>query len=716
MPPMDELLHDLGVMRDLGFNLVKLQVNWATTEAIQGRLDLERFHLLIRRAAEVGLRVYLGFVCEHAPAWLYRRFPDCRMETRLGVHTPYEAVSTLPADGKPGPCFDHPGANAAMLDWLRRATAELAAHSNIGWWNTWQEVEWWAAQPWLLGDDACYCPHSLAAFRRFLRAKYRTITALNREWRSFHASFEDIVPTRTARGRDGQPVDLAWMDFQRNYSIARTLRERAEAVRKSDPLRRPIFAHKAVCDIGAGADLHAARAQDFFGFSAYATGAPFHEWDDGRPRPEQPAEHAASLTAEAWQSIALAADHLRACTRDGQVWAAELQGGPVCPAMHRGRTPDAADIRRWMLLGLGHGLTGIAFWVLREEIHAAELCGFGLLDGTGDTTPRAIEAGRLARAIARHADLFAVPNTPPAELAIVVDDRNARSQRCNINAENHHAYDVRGWHRLCFDLGIAVDFLHVSDFTERAARYRALVLPLPICLGDDVASELRDWVETGGQLLAEACPGRVGADNYAVRGGGSEIVRSLFGARQGHFRLVREAGGRQRWTPPERTWGDVIEPPMLRGVGPLEGLQLQPQWLFAPVVPEGAEPVLIADDGAVVGVRHGVGHGAAWQIGTVLGFRGTADRSLQGHAAIARLLAALGVRPAHEGRLLLRRRGNGRREAWCFFNPSDNAVSETVRWPTDTARLEDLLEGPMSVNDPVAVPALDVRIFIVYRR
>ncbi len=714
MPAMDELLHDLTVMRMLGFTLVKIQINWATTEPEPGRLDIERFHTLIRRAGELGLQVYIGFVCEHAPHWLYRAHPDCRMETRLGHPMAYEAIATLPADGKPGPCFDHADANAAMLGWLGRITAALAVHPNIGWWNTWQEIGLWAEQPWLAGDAACYCPNTLAAFRAFVRSTFAgDIAALNRSWRTNHGSFDDVLPTRTARGKDGHPADLAWHDFCKNRQIARTLAERAATVRAADPLGRPVFAHKGGMEIGSAADRHAGHAQDFIGFSAYCAWFPFHAWDDGRAQPGRRIRREDALVAEAWGSIALQTDLARASTRDGRAWVAEQQGGPVCPNLHRGRVPDAADIRRWVLLGLGHGLTGTAFWVFREEVAAAELDGFGLLDGEGDRTERAAEAGRIARAVQRHADLFTTPTPVQGEVAILVDDRNWRSQQSNINAEGWLGYSVRGWHRLLTDLGIPVDILHAADLSMRGSRYRTLILPLPICCGDDLAAALRAFAAAGGQVISEACPGRIDADNFATRGGMSAATRALFGCRQDGFTLVREPGDQARWALGERTWGDLVDAEDLLGAGPLAGIRVQSQGLVSPLIPTTAEPVLHDAAGRVVGVRNAVGAGAAWLIGTVVGFRGTADRSPAGHAAVAALLAATGVRPAHAGRLILRHRSHAGRQAWCFWNPTADTITEAIALPAGVGQVEDLLDGPLADRSRLTVAPFDVRILIL---
>ena len=86
-------------------------------------------------AAALDLGVYFGLSCEQAPAWLWRKYPGCRMVGRNGLPIAYEAQSAVPADGKPGPCYDHPGAMAdqvrfiqALVHCLGRYGALFAAH------------------------------------------------------------------------------------------------------------------------------------------------------------------------------------------------------------------------------------------------------------------------------------------------------------------------------------------------------------------------------------------------------------------------------------------------------------------------------------------------------------------------------------------------------------------------------------------------------------
>lgn len=158
MPPLAELKRDMETLKRHGFNLVKLQEHWMYDEPLEGRYDFSRYEELIEHAARLDMGVYLGLTCEEAPPWLWRKYPDCRMVRRDGLPVAYEAHSTLPADGKPGPCYDHPGAVAAQLQFIRRLVETLGRYKNIVVWNTWQEIGYWAER--LAGGDVYYYAHT----------------------------------------------------------------------------------------------------------------------------------------------------------------------------------------------------------------------------------------------------------------------------------------------------------------------------------------------------------------------------------------------------------------------------------------------------------------------------------------------------------------------------------------------------------------------------
>lgn len=675
MPPMSELKRDMENLKRHGFNLIKLQEHWAIDEPVEGQYDFSRYEELIAHAATLDLGVYLGLTCEQAPAWLWRKHPDCRMIGRSGLPIAYEAQTTLPSDGKPGPCFDHPGAREDQARFLRELVSVLGRFENLVVWNTWQEISYWAEA--LVGDGVCFCPYTLAHFRDWLRAEHGDLDALNRAWNTRYGAWEDILPDRGTR-QHPCAVDIAWAYFMDNVQIAGVLRDRAEVIRSADPLGRPVFAHKGAPIIGAGQDWTYARCQDFLGSSCYPAWSPFQGWDD-RPEPSAEAAYRHAALLSEMQMVALQYDYLRSCQHPGApVWAAEFQGGPVSTGLHQGRVPTGDDLRRWMLTAVASGVSALSFWVTRAEIMAGEANGFSLLDSAGDSTPRFEEAARVGRALNEHPALFGQPTRAAAEVAIVVDEWNYQLTQKLETAGAHLAYSVRGWYRLLWETGIPVDFVEVSHLDEAPlASYRALLWPFPVSASEATVLRLGEYVGAGGSLLAEACPGRLTPQGFAVRGELSPAARELFGVRQAALTMVREPGQTQRWMPQERTWGEFAPATLLSGVGPLTGTQARANLYLETLICESAEPCLRAGE-AIAGTVRRVGSGQAWLLGTLLGHSGAAYRDAHTLRFVRTLLGACGVQPPHSGRLLLQRRVGPGAEAWFFTNPLAQTVTEDL--------------------------------------
>jgi len=711
---MCELKADMENLKRHGFNLVKLQEHWAIDEPLEGHYDFSRYEELISHAAALEMGVYLGLTCEQAPAWLWRKHPGCRMVGRNGLTIAYEAQTTLPADGKPGPCFDHPGARADMIRFIRELVRVLGKYENIVIWNTWQEVSYWAEG--LAGQQVCYCEHTLQFFREWLQGKYGDLDGLNRAWNSRYGDWSYVSPDRVACGRSGLPPETDWQYFMANLQIGRILRERAQAIREADPLHRPVFAHKGSPNIGSGQDWTYARCQDFLGSSCYPAWGVLQEWDDGRPAPGHPFNRHTALLNEMWDNVALRYDYIRSCNRPGlPVWAAEFQGGPVSTGLHKGRVPSPDDIRRWMLTAVGSGVTAISFWVTRAEIMAAEANGFSLLDSTKDSTARFEEAAHVGKALNRHADLLGQPSWPGAEVAILINEWNYQFCASMVQGGEHLAYSVRGWHRLLWDAGIPVDFVEVSELEEPyMERYQALILPFPISLSEEMAGKLARYVARGGNLISEACPGRIDEHAFCNRGELSPTARAMFGVRHESFTMVREPEGSMRWSPPERTWGEYLDACMLTGTGPLRGLHLRANVYVETFELQGSEACLLMGD-AIAGTVRRVGEGSSWLLGTFAGHTGTAYRDQDSQGLIRALLKECGIMPSHSGPLLLRKRVSPSKEAWFFTNPTPSEVTERID-VSGWASVEDLLNEPLDrEGDSVilTVKSLDVRVLVL---
>lgn len=110
-----------------------------------------------------------------------------------------------------------------------------------------------------------------------------------------------------------------------------------------------------------------AEQLDVLGSSCYPAWGGVDPWDANSPSAEKPLSEAQAVNHEL-EDLLRGFDHLRSSSLSGEIWTAELQGGPIVEGLSRRRVPDAADIRRWVLAWLSTGVHGICFWNHRPEI------------------------------------------------------------------------------------------------------------------------------------------------------------------------------------------------------------------------------------------------------------------------------------------------------------------------------------------------------------
>ena len=668
---LDAVLRDLPLLKSYGFNMIKIQEHWSADESREGEYDFSRVETLVRRADELDLGVYLGLTMEQAPAWVWRKFPDCCFVYSDGRRHNQPTQYTIPMDGKPGPCWDHPGVRDAATRFIAELARTLGKYKNIWAWNTFQEIGFWPNTAGKLGF--CYCPHTLARFREWLREQYRSLEALNATWQINYAAWEEVEPPR--REEPLAPF-IDWRYFMDDVYMARQLAFKTRALRDNDPYKRPVFSHADTPRVGSGAEWAWARTGDFSGTSNYP------KWNNGHPWDDPVTSEDAALRNEIWEEMMLCTDLARSNNgRDRALWGAEFQGGPISTSLHYGRAPTPKDLRVWMLAGLACGMTGISFWNHRVERFWKEANGFGLLDPIGDKSERMEAASRIGKAIQRYGEFFARSQPPRAEVALLVNEDTCHFfQACNGDVIDHYRYNMRGWYARLLRMGIPVDFLDAREVAAgELAHYKAAVLTMPLSLEGAYFAHLRSFVEAGGSLIAEACPGRW--DKYGwctltqLVDGGEE----LFGARHGELVMVKEPGRQQRWMPEERRFGEFEHQTMLSGSGQFTGMKVRANFYLQTLLPTTAEPILTRD-GDIAAVVNRAGAGRGILIGSFLGFGALAYRDADGDGDrfLEALLATAGVTPDRCGNLLRRRRVLGDREAWFFINLEAERATETV--------------------------------------
>ena len=681
--PLDDLAADLPLLKRLGFTMIKIQESWSTDERHAGAIDLSKVERVVAGAQQIGLTVYFGVTMEQAPAWLWKKYPDATMIYEDGSAHNDPTQYLLSSDGKPGPCWHHSGARAAAERFIETVGRQLGRYNNIAIWNVWQEI---GLSPLRPGHKyLCYCANSLSAYRDWLRSKYASLDTLNRNWRTAFGEWDEVEPPRLF---SPVPSMIDWRIFMEDVYLGDVVRWKAEAFRRSDPLKRPVMAHTPGSNIGSTADWSWARGLDVYGTSLYPG---WGEPENVDVSSEARIHDAARPYDQLWGGVMMKVDYVRGASSTGKIWVAELQGGRAGGGPLPGRTPDAADIRRWVLGGLAAGAQGICFWNHRNEIMWSETSGFGLLDRTGDSTPRADEAGRLGRAIQSEAELFTQGLVPAAGVGIIVSERIFQFAAASDSlVRKQCSASMRGYYKALWSAGIPVDFIDVESLGKKVSLPRVLIFPAPLLMTAETAGALAAYVQGGGTLISEATPGRF--DEYGF-GRATEMgpgLAQLFGAE--HERLAA-------WVPEESYGNPPNTPPQpwpVAGAGELSGRSALGNLYLQSLRLHGAQPILSHGD-LVVGCAHTAGKGRAVLIGTLLG-AAIADGAAGGNEdVVISLVRAAGVNPDTVGRLLQRRRIFGRTEARFLINPTRETVSETVSLEPGKT-LKNLSGGSVRVN------------------
>ena len=669
---LDGVLRDLPLLKAYGFNMIKIQQHWSADERREGQYDFSRVETVVKRADELDLGVYLGLTMEQAPAWLWRKYPDCHFVYSDGRRHNQPTQYTIPMDGKPGPCWDHPGAREAAARFIAELARTLGQYKNIWAWNTFQEIGFWPNTAGKLGF--CYCPHTLARFREWLRGKYGALAELNATWQINYADWDEAEPPR--REEPLAPF-IDWRYFMDDVYMTRQLAFKTRALRENDPYQRPVFSHVDTPRIGSGAEWRWARVGDFFGTSNYP------KWNNGHPWDDPVESECAALYNEIWGEMMLCTDLARGNNgRDRALWGAEFQGGPISTSLHYGRKPTPNDLRVWILAGLASGMTGISFWNHRVERFWKEANGFGLLDPLGDSSERMEAVSRIGGAIQAHGEFFSRAQPPRAQVALLVNEDSYHFfQSCNGDVIHHYRYNMRGWYARLWRLGITVDFLDAEEVAAgELAQYRVAILAMPLSLDGGYFARLSAYVEAGGLLIAEACPGRWDKYGWSTLTQLVDGGEALFGAKHLELAMVKEPAAASRWMPQERRFGEFDPPTLLGGIGEFAGLDLRASYYLQRLEPTSGQAILKHDDD-IVGVTNRVGDGRSVLIGTFLGFGALAYRDFDGRTDrfLEALLAPAGVKGDRFGKLLRRRRVWNDREAWFFINPTAGVETASIR-------------------------------------
>lgn len=573
-PPKEDWEKDYKTAAEDGMNYFRHWFLWSAIEVEPEKYNWEEYDIHLDLASRYGLKTIIAEIDFSAPEWVFRKFPEARLETADGRKIDSNMSASCVTGGFPGLCLD----NEEILMLVERFLVELAKrykdHPGLGGYDIWNECNYL--------PNVCYCKATVKKFQLWLKDKYKDIKTLTDVWHVYgYRDWDDVEPPRSL---GPYPYVLDWLQF-RIENAYKLMRWRIEIIKSIDP-NHLITAHGVVGSLSLLAsngadDWKAASEVDIYGYTWGACRHGNEPWKQ-------------------WHAV----DIVRSASKGKPFWHAEAYAGPLWmqpqvlnKPRQEGRIPDPEDIRIWDMVSLAGGARGIFYLRWRPLLNGPLFGAFGPYGLDGSKTNRSEMVSKIGKWCnsCEQEELF-LSRPVKGDVAILIIPE---SQLFNYAQQGNVEYfrdSYQGVYRGFFDNNIQADWVRIEDIHQ----YDFIYLPFPIMLTKEIAEKLRRWVENGGKLVIEGCPGYFGDYGKVGTAQPNLGLSELLGAIETYV----------EFTP------DLLEDLKLNFKG---------DWIYGGIFlqvykPTTGLPIGWYEDGSVAAVENIVGKGKTILIGTFPGY------------------------------------------------------------------------------------------------
>lgn len=491
---------DIKQMSELGFKCLHGFSEWWRVEKQKGVFDFSETDYLIELCQKYGIIPIINVATQftvgyYMPRWMQEEYTGKGKVNATGHGNPFKTQFVEP-------CLDDPWYQMYAQRYLKALATHYAGDERIGGWVIWGEpVMTFGNSP------ICYCEHTVARFKDWLKKKYKDIAVLNEAWGSEgpsdYVDFYQICPPIGAMARSGSYA--SWLDWQNfmEQNFASHIRT-ADRIFKENGALQPTVVE--VMDyLGRDENTYRTNVWTFADVSDIIGISNFES-------PSKETEMIMNIAG----SIA--------DFEDKSLFVVEACGGPRYPNYDR-RTPSDEEICAEAVQMLGANAKGLMYWTYRPRLSDFESATYGMCRQDGKPLKRAEKSGKLAEDYSRLYDIF--KSIRKSEVAVFQShDITRLTLADNLVLEHNSA--VRGAFRILCDLHITPSAINEKYVKEGAlSKFKVLIMPHTYLLCEEVAKAVKKFVEDGGTLIADQYFGfkdRIGRAFLSQPGAGFDKV------------------------------------------------------------------------------------------------------------------------------------------------------------------------------------------------
>lgn len=599
-PRSDHPAHLHKVKNELGFDIVRLRMQWNAIHRGPDRFDWDEYDEIADICEKVGLLLLLETSLESAPYWLERAHPECRYVSANGQAFELSGYESTQFGGYPGLCFHHEAVQESGKRYLTELAAHFRSRGNVYCYDCWNEPHLepaWLCRYWAnLGDKLfCYCRACRGLFRNWLNGRYGTVEVVNATWGRAYGEWLDINPP----AQSGTYSD--WLDWGRFWfdQLQKHMLWRYSILKAADP-SHPVMSHSGAVPpflARPNAYIHnwkLAKPVDFWGTSFAPKG---HNW--------RLSECAGTM------------DATRSAAMDLPFWVSEMSGG-ACNIRGFAKTPPPRpqDYAVWNWLAAAYGAKATLYWCYLEESTGAESTGYGLVRANGEITPRARAASETAALLREYGHIIR-GFMPKPQVGILYDPDNSTQLFAMEGGDELYVQSHVGYYRAVWRTDLYARYV-TYDTLDRLAEVKVLLVPMCLTLPERVARQIKEFVGRGGVLIAEARTGL-----YDFRGYNQPVLppyelTEVVGAVEGEA-LYSDPDNRPAINNPrQEPWPETLHNGPEITFEEWAGTAFRARGFFVPLQPSSGRP-MASSQGHCLAVSNAYGDGIAYYLGTYVG-------------------------------------------------------------------------------------------------
>ena len=516
---------DFKAIKECGLEYIRIWVPWNDVERKEEIYQVDRYERMLELANQTSLKVIANLFLETAPYWAFKKFEDGQYRDRLNHTVGPGQFGCYPGGGWPGLCFDHPGARLAAENFILKTVEVFKNYPTFAYWDIWNEPLTEAVRSgggtWSEGmitepPKYCYCQYTKKAFKKWLRKKYSGIEELNSAWGTTYADWELVNPPSFPR------VATSWTDWKIFLMdrLAEQAKWKADTVKSVDTIHSVILHSPSFCGgptTPEQFDVDDWRLQaqvDGYGVSFYPT-----IWFT--PLKPDPA---------GWMYVFDGTRSACKKSKKGQYHLGEMQCTQTAGGFIARETPV------WQLW-LAHVATlacansGIIYWQWKPEELGLEAGLYGLVGTDGIPRAGAKLAKKFSELLKKISPYWEIPQVK-SKVAILFDPKNYFHCFADGGGEKLVKESLEGFYKLCWDLDVSTDIVHEEFLCmDELSDYETLIMPFPLQIQEKTAKLLKQYVEKGGRIIAEAYLGRFKDLGWAAETVPCYGLNEVFGCR-----------------------------------------------------------------------------------------------------------------------------------------------------------------------------------------